>query len=181
MDDSDPVVASYDVFAKPGISDGRSIYVLQFPNRDAKQKYSENSQSQPLAMRIKPDVGMVEIDVPMMAWNNYDRGKGLKWGDAIRKSNVSRGGGSHGLPGGFGIGAAGVGAGRGRGRADLQDEEVMQRRIITDYPNVIGEERVLLKQTLGGQAVTAEANTPQYMIGTFRSSKATVRSIRCKD
>jgi DNA-directed RNA polymerase-3 subunit RPC5 len=174
--DHDPIKASYDIYIKPCISEGRQIYVLQFPNRDSKQRYSEHNQSQPLKMRIKPEAGMVELDVPMDAWSNYDRGKGLKWGEAVAKSSVNKGGGSHGLPGGFGIGGGGGGAGgagRGRGRG-AEDEYLMQQRILADYANAVKREQVLVKQTLGGQAVPVEETTPQYMIGTFRQSRRPV-------
>jgi DNA-directed RNA polymerase-3 subunit RPC5 len=171
-DENDPIKVSYDIYIKPCISEGRQIYVLQFPNRDAKQRYSESNQSQPLKMRIKPEAGMVELDVPMDAWNNYDRGKGLKWGDAVGKSNVNKGGGSHGLPGGFGIGGGGGGGGgRGRGRG-VEEEDIMQQRILADYANAVKREQVLVKQTLGGQTVPIEDTTPQYMVGTFRCSIA---------
>jgi hypothetical protein len=71
--DSDPIKASYDVFIKPHIAADRQIYILQFPNRDSKQHYTARNQSQPLKMRIKPSAGMVELDVPLDAWRNYDR------------------------------------------------------------------------------------------------------------
>lgn len=169
-DERDPIKASYDIYIKPCISEGRQIYVLQFPNRDANQRYSRDNESHPLKMRIKPEVGMVELDVPMDAWNNYDRGKGLKWGDAVKRSNVLQGGGSHGLPGGFGIG--GGGSGRGRSKATKpEDEDMMQQRILADYASAVQRNHVLTKQTLGGQAVPIESTTPQYMIGTFRQSR----------
>lgn len=71
----DPIKASYDVYIKPGISGERQVYVLQFPNRAAKQHYSQENDSKPFNLRIKPESGMVEIDVPMDVWRNYDREK----------------------------------------------------------------------------------------------------------
>jgi DNA-directed RNA polymerase III subunit RPC5 len=91
--DSDPIKASYDVYIKPGISGDRQIYVLQFPNRDTKQPYSQKNESKPFNLRIKPEAGMVEIDVPIDVWRNYDREKGIKWGDAVKKSSMTKGGG----------------------------------------------------------------------------------------
>ncbi len=168
--DPDPIKASYDVYIKPRISADRQIYILQFPNRDSKQHYSEANQSLPFKMRIKPNAGMVEIDVPMDAMRNYDREKGIKWGDAMKKSNFSKNGGSHGMPGGFGIGGAQPN-GRGRGRGQIADDELNQQKILDDYRNAVLREDVLVKQTLGGQCVSNEETTPQYMIGTFRKSK----------
>jgi len=168
--DPDPIKASYDVYIKPRISADKQIYVLQFPNRDSKQHYSAQNQSQPFKMRIKPNTGMVEMDVPMDALRNYDREKGIKWGEAMKKSHMSKNGGSHGMPGGFGIGGAQP-SGRGRGRGQNADEEDIQARILQDYENAVRREQVLVKQTLGGQCISNEETTPQYMIGTFRKSK----------
>ena len=168
--DPDPIKASYDVYIKPRISADKQIYVLQFPNRDSMQHYSAAHQSQPFKMRIKPNAGMVEMDVPMDALRNYDREKGIKWGEAVKKSNMSKNGGSHGMPGGFGIGGAQP-SGRGRGRGQNADEELNQQRILEDYENAVRREQVLVKQTLGGQCISNEETTPQYMIGTFRKSR----------
>jgi DNA-directed RNA polymerase-3 subunit RPC5 len=120
-------------------------------------------------MRIKPSAGMVELDVPLDAWRNYDREKGVKWGEAIKKSNTAKGGGSHGLPGGFGIGGAQSG---GRGRARIpENEQLDQEKLLEDYPLAVSRENVLTKQTLGGQAVPNDETNPQYMIGTFRKGR----------
>ncbi|RAL59585.1 hypothetical protein DID88_006444 [Monilinia fructigena] len=91
-EEDDPIVCSYDIFVKPHISDGREIYVLQFPNRDIDQRYSGSNDAQPLKFRTKPKAGMVEMDVPIDARRNYDKDKGVKWGDAIKKSNMVKGG-----------------------------------------------------------------------------------------
>lgn len=165
--DADPIKASYDVYIKPHLSAGRQMYVLQFPNRDARQQYRKAQGSEPLKMRIKPNAGMVELDVPMDVHNNYDQRKGATWGTAMKKSRESKGTGSHGLPGGFGIGGAasgGRGAGRGRG---IEDVQALQDQFLADFENAVAREQVLVKQTLGGQSVSNEDTTPQYMIGTF--------------
>jgi DNA-directed RNA polymerase-3 subunit RPC5 len=167
--DSDPIKASYDVYIKPGISGDRQIYVLQFPNRDTKQPYSQKNESKPFNLRIKPKAGMVEIDVPIDVWRNYDREKGIIWGDAVKKSSMTKGGGSHGMPGGFGIGGAQP-TGRGRGRGEVE-EEPNQERLLADYTGAVQRDQVLKKQTLGGQIVLKEESNPQYMIGVWRDSK----------
>ncbi|KAF4631917.1 hypothetical protein G7Y89_g6207 [Cudoniella acicularis] len=169
IDTDDPIKTSYDVFIKPRISSDRQIYVLQFPNRDSKQEYAAKNQSQPLKLRVKQNAGMVEMDVPVDAWRNYDRAKGIQWGDALKKSNVSKGRGSHGLPGGFGIGGAQP-AGRGRGRASADDAALIEN-LLRDYPGAMEREQVLTKQTLGGQTVSTDETNPRYMIGTFRKNQ----------
>ncbi|PQE10208.1 dna-directed RNA polymerase iii complex subunit rpc37 protein [Rutstroemia sp. NJR-2017a WRK4] len=160
--DDDPITSSYDIFIKPQIADGRQVYIIQFPNRDIEQRYSGATDSQPSKFRIKPNSGMVEMDVPIDARRNYDKDKGVKWGDAIKKSNMVKGGGSHGLPGGFGIGGAHA-TGRGRGRG----EELDPQRVMEDYEGAIQREQVLVKQTLGGQIIPVEKTSPQYFVGAF--------------
>lgn len=167
--DLDPIKTTYDVFIKPRISSDRQIYILQFPNRDSKQPYSASNQSQPLKLRVKPNASMVEVDVPVDAWRNYDRLKGIQWGESLKKSTMSKGRGSHGLPGGFGIGGAPAG-GRGRGRAADQDEMATHEKMLNDYAGSMERDEVLTKQTLGGQAVSTSETNPQYMVGTFRKS-----------
>lgn len=168
--DNDPVVSSFDVYVKPHLAGDLEMYVLQFPNRDSRQQYTSAKGSEPLKMRIKPKAGMVELDVPMEANRNYDKRKGLEWGSAMKKSAETKGNGSYGLPGGFGIGAAPPG-GKAKLRAGIVDQEALQSQILADYQNAIRDERVLVKQTLGGQAMAKDDTTPQYMIGTFSGSR----------
>lgn len=167
--DPDPIKTSYDVFIRPGITGDRQVYVLQFPNRDGTQHYSQENDAQPFHLRIKPLSSMVEIDVPIDVWRNYDKEKGIKWGDAVKKSSLGKGQGSHGLPGGFGIGGAQP-TGRGRGRPEA-DEDLNQERILADYASAVQRDQVLKKQTLGGQSVLKEDTNPQYMIGVWRNGK----------
>lgn len=164
--DPDPIRASYDVFIKPQMDGERQIFVLQFPNRDANQPYSAANDCQPQELRIKPAAGMVELDVPLDVYRNYDKEKGIKWGDAMKKSATAKGGGSHGMPGGFSIGGAQPGA-RGRGRGDA-DEVENHVKLLDDYNGAVQRDQVLKKQTLGGQVLPQTETSPQYMIGVFR-------------
>lgn len=172
-EEDDRIVSSYDIFIKPHISEGRQVYILQFPNRDIEQRYAGSNDAQPLKFRTKPKAGMVEIDVPIDARRNYDKDKGIKWGDAIKKSNMVKGGGSHGLPGGFGIGGAQP-TGRGRGRAQ---DQVDPERVMTDWEGAIRSEQTLVKQTLGGQIIPVDENSPQYFLGAFQKGKWLCRFI----
>ncbi|CZS89298.1 related to RPC37 Pol III transcription [Rhynchosporium agropyri] len=170
LEEDDPIVSSYDIYIKPQLAGDLQMYVLQFPNRDSRQPYNKMQGSEPLKLRIKPNAGMVELDVPMEVYSNYDRKKGLAWGGAMKKSAESKGNGSHGLPGGFGIGAAPP-VGRGKGRGAIVDQEAIQSQILADYQNAVKNERVLVKQTLGGQTMAKDDTTPQYMIGTFSGNQ----------
>ena len=168
--DHDPVVAQYDVFIKPQLEGDRKIFILQFPNREKSKPYDAKHGCPPIELRVKPKAGMVELDVPLDVYRNYDRAKGIKWGEAIRKSEMAKGGGSHGLPGGFGIGgAAPVARGRGRGEAEEGED---QERLLANYDRAVEDGHVLRKQTLGGQFVAKNSTSPIYMVGTFTNSIA---------
>jgi DNA-directed RNA polymerase-3 subunit RPC5 len=177
-EDADQIVASYDIYIKPHLKDGKKVYILQFPNRDSRQNYSSANSSLPLELRMKEKSGLVELDVPMDTFRNYDREKGVRWGEAVRKSENTKqgGGGSHGLGGGFGIGGA-QGA-RPRGAQNDDNEEMnMQEALMRDFARSVDQGRVLSKQTLGGQAIPRDRTTPQYMIGAFRNRGCTLGMI----
>ncbi|KUJ16275.1 uncharacterized protein LY89DRAFT_782563 [Mollisia scopiformis] len=163
MEDPDPIKASYDVFIKPYMSGTQQVYILQFPNRDSRQQYSTQHQSKPLKMRVKPGAGMVELDVPMDTHHNYDKEKGVRWGSAMKKTKAN-----HGLPGGFGIGGSVI---AGRRPNNVEAEHKRQQDLIADFDHAVREEHALVKQTLGGQTISSEENTPQYMIGTFEKDQ----------
>lgn len=170
-DSSDPIKASYDIFIKPNLSNGQKLYVLQFPNRAASQPYTAEKNSQPLELRTKPKSGLIEVDVPVDVFRNYDREKGIRWGDALKQTNATKGETTYGLPGGFGIGAQpGGGGGRGRGKPVKDEPEDFNGMSERAFTEVLDQQRVLVKQTLGGQAVPVETSSPQYMIGAFRHS-----------
>lgn len=171
-DDPDPIIASYDIYVKPHFKDGKKVFIVQFPNRDSKLAYSVANSSLPLEMRIKEKSGLVEIDIPVDPFRNYDRDKGVKWGEVVRKSDQFKGGdgGSQGLAGGFGIGGAHSARPRSA-RQGTEDDLPSQEMLLRDFPASVAQGRVLLKQTLGGQAIPKDNTTPQYMIGAFRNSR----------
>jgi DNA-directed RNA polymerase-3 subunit RPC5 len=162
--DHDPIVSEFEVFIKPHLNGDRQIFVFQFPNRDRSKPYDARHACAPTELRVKPKAGMVELDVPLDVYRNYDRKRGIKWGESMKRSSVARGGGSHGLPGGFGIGGA-PSVGRGRGRGEV--EEVDQGKLLENYQNAVEDGHVLQKQTLGGQFIAKNSTSPQYMLGTF--------------
>jgi len=168
-DDTDPIVSSYNIYVKPRFKDGKKVYILQFPNSDSKKAYSTANSSLPLELRLKEKSGLVEIDVPVDIFRNYDREKGIRWGEAIRKSDQLKGadGGGLGLAGGFGIGG-GQSARPRSARQGTEDEGITQETLTRDFAASVAQGRVLRKQTLGGQAMPKDSTTPQYMIGAFK-------------
>ncbi|KAL3467261.1 Sin-like protein conserved region-domain-containing protein [Aspergillus heterothallicus] len=164
--DSDPIIASYDIY----LTDSDiSRYVLQYLDRPTGHAYDDNNGQKPVSFRQKPKTGLVEVDVPINTRVNYDLGKGLRFGDALRKSRSAREGGAYGMAGGFSVGGSGAGSnaqgkvksedgGQGSGHGSLGGNE--------------GTEASLLKvQTLGGRIKSPEDGDPVYMLAAFRGDK----------
>ena len=77
------------------------VLVLRFPNRDRNQPYNEASGMKPLEIRFKPKCGLLQIDVPLDVDRNYNRVKGVEYGEAMKNSKLLQKGGDYGLAGGF--------------------------------------------------------------------------------
>jgi RPC5 protein len=174
----DPIIASYDIFITD--ADIRR-FLLQYPDRQSAEPYNHSTHQKPTELRLKPETGLVEVDIPIDTELTYDKRKGLRYGNALRKSHVIQEGGTHGLAGGFNAGAAGcriksedemVGEG-GLGVGDDGDEA---------YAGVMGsddEDRkvdvIMGKLTLGGRIKPPVDGDPVYMLGAFRESRLTPR------
>lgn len=165
-DEYDPIVSSYDIYIKPRATQQRQFVVMQFPNRDSSQPYNESNGTAPLAIRMKPKAGMFEMDVPVDPWHNYDREKGVIMGDALNKSEATKGPGSHGLSAGFGIGAQPASRGRQRAAAN---EELNTEPLIKNFQDSVQNRKTLVKQTLGGPVGTEEwSSSPVHGWGLSR-------------
>lgn len=77
------------------------VLLLRFPNRDRNQPYNEASGMKPLEIRFKPKCGLLQIDVPLDVDRNYNREKGVEYGEAMKNSKLLQKGGDYGLAGGF--------------------------------------------------------------------------------
>ncbi|KAI9772368.1 MAG: hypothetical protein M1839_002504 [Geoglossum umbratile] len=173
-DSDDPVVAEYSVFVNYQVKG--QMHLVQYVNRDGNQPYSEAGNAKPLELRFKPRAGLVETDVPMNVHSNYDKEKGIHWGEAMRKSRLEKGGDSFGLAGGFGIGSASGGraigpriAARTAGKSNSGED--ISQEALANFDDAINKGRVLDKQTLGGITNSKDAIQPNYYIGTFRNSQ----------
>ncbi|KAK1752224.1 DNA-directed RNA polymerase [Echria macrotheca] len=162
-DDDDPIVASYNVFIKPGQGTNRKVVTLDFhtitshdPSQLRAPKIAE--------FRVKQKEGMYELDVPVDTSESYDKRKGVKWGTALQKSTEARNGASLGLAGGFGVGGTGsraaAAAVRGRAAGD-QDGDVP-----TTWEEAQRLDRVIRTRTFTGIAETDEAL--KYYVGVFQ-------------
>lgn len=161
-EDDDPIVASYPVFLNPALPAGRRLIVLQHPNRTQAQA-APMARSQPSEIRLKSGAGMVEVDMEMDYNTAYDREKGLRWGDSLKKSMAAKNGGSHGLAGGFGFGAVQQ-RGGGKRAKSAAEEDISHM----EWAEAVRQDKVLRTQTLGGQ--TPVHNDVQYMVGVFQGS-----------
>lgn len=160
MDSDDPVIASYDIY----LTDSDiSRCVLQYLDRPTNQAYSDRHGQKPTSLRLKPQTGLVEVDVPISTRVNYDVGKGLRYGDAMKKSRSAREGGAYGMAGGFSTGGGGGGgsSGKVKGEDGTMDVEMGG----TDDRDTASLMRV---QTLGGRVKTPEGGDPVYMLAAFR-------------
>ena len=159
--EDDPVVASYDIF----LTDSDvSRYVFQYIDRPGKHPYNERMGQKPTALRMKPNTGMVEVDVPIFTRATYDVNKGLKYGDAMKKSRVARDGGAFGMAGGFSTGGMTSTGGRVKSEGN-GDVEVMDNRKMVDSASLVRT------QALGGRIKPQEEGDPVHMLAAFKGSE----------
>lgn len=102
--------------------------------------------------------------MPINTRLNYDLGKGVKYGDALKKSKNAREGGAYGMAGGFSV-SGGQGGGQGQGKVKAEDMKAEEGMV----GMASGDQTPLLKvQTLGGRIKTPEDGDPVYMLAAFR-------------
>jgi hypothetical protein len=165
-DDDDPIVASYSVFLKPPLPEHRNLVVFQYVTKTAQDPGSIR-MPRITELRVKPNTGMYEVDVPIDTMEAYDRNKGIAWGTALKKSMETKKGGGMGLAGGFNIVTApNPAAGRGgrRGAGSTEDDGLP-----LSWAEAVKQDKVLRTQTFGGGR-SAEEHTRE-MIGVFQGSQ----------
>ena len=168
MDESDPVIASYDVF----LTDSEiSRYVLQYIDRPWDLPYDERHERKPSAFRLKPNTGIIEVDVPINTRVNYEQGKGLRYGNALQRSRVS---GGHGMAGGFSSGPSTSGTGVGT-QMKMENDDAMD--IDGERSSKTQSQDLLRVQTLGGRVKIPEKGDPVYMLAAFRGRKSISRPV----
>lgn len=165
-----PVVKQYKLLVNPSMK--RSL-LLQYPNRELGQEYRAASGQKPLELRIKPKTGIVEVDIPINTHANYDKVKGIEYGEAMRSSRVLQQGGSYGLAGGLGVGAKPPAK---DGRRATAPEGPSQEKLLKNFEDADNKGHVMNKITLGGLIVPFKDGDPIYMIATFKGGKSNLSS-----
>ena len=160
------VTAKYSLFInKPT---GKRAMLMQYPNRKVGQDYSAASGTKPLEIRIKPKCGIVEVDIPVEVHANYDRLKGVQYGEAMRKSRMLQDGGSYGLGGGLGIGP----------RPTLKNDRhapppdgPSHEKLLENFSDANNKGHVMNKITLGGHIHPIKNGDPIYVAATFKEGE----------
>ena len=166
-DHDDGVVAEYNMYIN---APTKKILIIQYPNRDPGQPYSDKTGQKPLELRIKPKCGLVEVDIPMDIHSNFDKEKGIIYGEAMRKSRVLQEGGSYGMAGGLGIGAKPRPASSGDQASTAEEPD--HESLLVNFDDANDKGHVMNKITLGGTIVPFKpGNDPNYYIGVFKSGK----------
>lgn len=127
-------------------------------------------------MRIKPHSGFIELDIGFNVAKHFDKRKGIVWGEALRTTR-DMGADSFGLASGFGKGTKlneAMAAERGNPADDVRAID----RAMDNFDESVKQEKVLKKQTLGGQIIRPEPGKPMYMLGAFNGSKLFVLLIQ---
>lgn len=149
--------------------------LVQYPNRELGQEYREANGQKPLELRIKPKCGVVEVDIPLNIQVNFDKAKGIEYGEAMRASRHLQQGGSYGLAGGLGVGPK-LSAKDVR-RAPMP-EGPSKEKLLENFEDANNKGHVMNKITLGGRIVPFKDGNPIYMYATFKGGKQYSRSLK---
>lgn len=161
FEDDDPVIASYDVFISPPPTSSTStttkgsseLYVLQYPShRPSTKPYSTSRSQKPTSLRLRPNTGIVELDIPIMTSDNYNLPLGDQFGKAMHESRLAHPTTSHGLSGGF----------------SNNQNSINNPINLTDIPQHGAIDTTLHTQTLGGKISTNTDKDPIYMLATLK-------------
>lgn len=161
------LVGEYDIYMN---HPEKRLMLLQYPNRDSGQPYSDKTGLKPLELRIKPRCGVVEVDVPMIVQSNFDKEKGIHYGQAMRKSRVLQEGGSYGLTGGLRGGNSVTRLRSSNADQNVMSEEPSGNVLSENFEDANNKGHVMNRLTLGGRIIPWEDGDPIYFLGVFKGS-----------
>lgn len=162
------LISEYDMYINQS---EKRLMLLQYPNRDIGQPYSDRIGLKPLELRIKPKCGLVEVDVPMILHSNFDKDKGIQYGQAMRNSRVIQEGGSYGLAGGLRAGLLAARLRLSNQEHNMTSEEPSHETLLENFEDANNKGHVMNKLTLGGRIVPWEDGDPIYFLGVFKGSE----------
>ena len=148
----------------------------QYPNRVRGRPYNLRNGAKPDDVRIKPSTGFIEVDVGLNTTFNFNKFKGLQWGDALSTSrDVHNSTGTYGPAAGFSNAKPRAAGGRGNTLKDAVARESQISNDLLAFYEAETENKVLRTQTLGGQVLrhdsAEEAGKPIYFVGAFRKDE----------
>lgn len=71
----DPIVKTIDIYATKILSE--HLYLFQYPIRPANRPYEETDR--PTEARMKPRAGHLQVEIPILESNYYDRQRAVQW------------------------------------------------------------------------------------------------------
>jgi DNA-directed RNA polymerase-3 subunit RPC5 len=174
-EDDDPVINEFDVFITPKARE--LLLLFQYVGRHKSQPFV-GSQA-PIEMRVKPESSYFEMDVPINIYENYDRVKGVRFGEAMRKTK-GLGQTAYGEAGGFDRKMP-KSIRRPNANADdadpvdapppaLADDDNLDDYVM-NFEDANEKGHVLNKLTWGGKLYRQPNWKPNYMVGTFRGGE----------
>ena len=179
---NDPTVREWNMYMN--VSPDMHVILLRYPEKSGKKSDEKNvdntpyvQQNKPIEFRIKPNFGLIEVDVPLMPHADvFDKLKGIMYGEAMRKSRIMQErGGSYGIAGGFGLGGSFAKAHAGSGRDQLNDEvDPSVGELLDDYDLAIQNGHVLTKITLGGHINIWNETSPNLYVGHFQDGTSCI-------
>ena len=165
----DPVIKTYDIYFTTALTP--HLHLFQYPVRSSSLPYSHMTGDSPTSARMKPQSGVVELDIPINTRRNYDQEKGRRWGEALRKARLER---EARISGSSGTSRVGVGGKRRKIASydndydDDEEEEEDDDIIHVSFEEAKRNGRVLMHQTL---AAKLQPDNTRYMVGVFRNSQ----------
>ena len=160
-----PIIKRYRLFINP--CKMRTL-LIQYPNRELGQEYRQANGQKPLELRIKPKCGVVEIDIPLNIHINFDKGKGIDYGEAMCHSQHLQQGGSYGLGGGLGVGPKS--SAKDTRRASVH-EGPTKEKLLENFDDANNKGHVMNKITLGGRIIPFAEGKPIYVFAAFKGGK----------
>ena len=166
----DPVVREWDMYMN--FSPDTHVIVLRYPDKFGNTPHSAITDNKPIEIRIKPLHGLIEVDVPVDPHAEvFDRVKGIKYGEAMRKSRVLKErGGSFGIAGGFGLGGSTAKVRAGHvGQRGVDGPEPNISELLENWDEAVDEGHVLTKITFGGHIDVRDEMSPNLYVGHFEN------------